>query len=179
MSPGPPPCSDGDNNAQCACSTRVLISSETGRLNATNQPSIKTRVRFRLASWAWALRCCVDPCAASSNWHKSLMEFIHYGHQAASTAAATTKRAGNLEIGKPTMDPKGARLAFYARSRIVNSSLPLSLSQSFYLSPSLSFFSCCVFGLGLQLPRHRQTSLGCRFWFLATLRLAQSEGAKG
>lgn len=62
------------------------------------------------------------------------MEFIHYGHQAASTAAATTKRAGNLEIGKPTMDPKGARLAFYARSRIVNSSLPLSV----FLSVSLS-----------------------------------------
>lgn len=90
-----------------------------------------------------------------------------------------SERAGNLEIGKPTMDPKGARLAFYARSRIVNSSPPLSFYFALSVSLSLSSFACCIFGLGLQLRRLRQTSLGCRFWFLATLRLAQSEGAKG
>lgn len=42
-----------------------------------------------------------------------------------------------MEIGKPTMDPKGARLAFYARSRIVNSSPSLSLYLSLSLSLSL------------------------------------------
>lgn len=109
-------------------------SRQIDRLNATNQPSIKTRVQFPLGSLPVPLpgRCCVDPCAASSNWHKSLMEFIHYGHhQATATAAggglsdhkASMVSGPKLEIGKPTMDPKGARLAFYAC--IVNSPLPL------------------------------------------------------
>lgn len=115
-------------------------SRQIDRLNATNQPSIKTRVQFPLGSLPVPLpgplpgRCCVDPCAASSNWHKSLMEFIHYGHhQATATAAggglsdhkASTVSGHKLEIGKPTMDPKGARLAFYAC--IVNSPLPRPL----------------------------------------------------
>lgn len=56
-----------------------------------------------------------------------------------------SERAGNLEIGKPTMDPKGARLAFYARSRIVNSSPPLSFYFSLSLSPSLSPPSLAAF----------------------------------
>jgi len=47
-------------------------------LNATNQPSIKPTAHRSLFEVGALF---ADPCAAaaSSNWHKSLMEFIHYG----------------------------------------------------------------------------------------------------
>lgn len=85
----------------CANLIRDQTDRQIDRLNATNQPSIKARVRFRLGSQSSTLavpvlgRCCVDPCAASSNWHKSLMEFIHYGHQAMAAGGGLSDHKAN------------------------------------------------------------------------------------